>query len=263
MKNLMCISSVIALITVVSVCTLSAYAVENSTVAMELEIANEAYAAGRYEEAIGKYRNIIGKYGFSPEVLHNLGNSYSGTKQYGQAILQYLRGLSLAPGNDDLEGSLEMARKSQGLFAHEESLLESFTDLFDMNQWTLAALVCYVGITLSLLCHLIFSWKKGLISICGVLLLLLCMCLFGTVQQYSRWSGAVVVKPGVRLLMSPFPTALSQGILDEGSLVYTEKKHGKYHFVRDEKKRSGWVESASFAQIRASHLTYSLNSAGQ
>ncbi len=227
-----------------------------------LEIANEAYASGKYEEAIPQYREIIGTYGFSAEILHNLGNSYAGTGQHGQAILQYLRGLSLAPGNDDLQGSLEITRKNSGLFLHEHPPVKKFFNLYDMNQWALAALFSYIVFTSLLLVHVLFPFKKGLFPLCFLVLVFMCISVLGTKMQYSQWSGGIVIKSGVRLQMSPFPTALSQGMLDEGALVFTEKVHGKYHYVRDEKGRSGWVDSTSFANIKASHLIYSPSNAG-
>ncbi len=236
---------------------------EDSALERQLENANEAYASGKYEEAIPKYREIIARYGFSPEVLHNLGNSYAGAKQHGLAILHYLRGLSLAPGDDDLQGSLEMVRKNSGLFESEKTPFEKFIHLFDMNQWTLAVLLVYVALTFLLFVHLFFPIKKGVFALCGIHLLLIAVCIIGAAQQYTRWSGGVVIKSSVRLLMSPFPSALSQGILDEGSRVYSEKVHGKYHYIKDEKGRNGWVESTAFRTIKASHLKYSLDNAEQ
>lgn len=233
-----------------------ANASEGSEVEKQLDVANEMYASGKYEEAIPIYREIIGRYGFSAEILLNLGNSYAGAKHYGQAILHYLRGLSIAPGNEDLEGSLEIARQNSGLFQEDKTPLKTILNFYDLNQWTLAALGVYISFTILLLVHSFFPLNKGLYSLCCLHLLLFSICITGSFHQYSQWSGGVVIKPGVRLLMSPFPTALSQGMLDEGSMVFTEKAHGKYHYIKDEKGRAGWVESTTFRKIRASHLIY-------
>ncbi len=48
---------------------------------------NQAYAEGRYDDAIGYYDQVIAEAGFSASVLYNVANAYYQKKNVGQAIL--------------------------------------------------------------------------------------------------------------------------------------------------------------------------------
>lgn len=228
-----------------------------------LQSANEIYSKGEYQEAITAYKQLISGFGFSVEVLHNLANSYAGAGINGKAILNYLRGLRLSPGDDDLLGDLEMLRKNIGLFAEEPSLREKSINLFDLNQWSFLALGSYILLTLMVvLQHYLDNtrWLRPCILLAAASI---CLCIFGAYQQRTAWSSGVIIAPHTRLLMSPFPSSSSLGNIDEGSVVYSEKTHRNYHYIRDSRGRSGWVEEGDYEKINTSHLRYSQGGAEQ
>ncbi len=228
-----------------------------------LEKGNVAFTEGRFKEAITVYSELIREYGFSPELLHNLANSYAADGQNGKAILNYLRGLRIAPADDDLRADLALIRKKVGLFNDERSVSERFFSYYDMNQWLTRALLGYVLLTLLLGFNSRFHLKKGVFSSSFVLAGLVLFCCVGAYSQLQKWNGAVIIQPETRLLLSPFKTATSNGSLIEGTLVYSQKIHLGYHYVLDEKGRSGWIPSTSFKPINASSLTYTPEGAGQ
>lgn len=261
MKLYVCSATLLLLLSLTVV--LSSQSTEKPSPATLLEEANRAYAGGNYDQAIPLYRGIIGQSGFSSEILHNLGNSYAENGQTGLAVLQYHRALSLAPGDDDLRGSLESVRNKSGLFDPEQNELVRFFNRIHMNQWAKGVTACLTLLTLVLVIHTFYPLKRGLLPFCLVTVVLLTICGAGTVIQYFHWNRAIVIRTDVRLLMSPFPGALSQGILDEGSWVKKEKNHGNYLYVQDEKGRLGWIISGAVEQITASHTTYLTDSAEQ
>ena len=242
----------------------NAYCADNGAdLQMRLEKGNVAFTEGRFTEAMSVYRSLIRDYGFSPELLHNLANSYAAAGQNGKAILNYLRGLRIAPGDDDLRADLALIRKKVGLFNDERSVPERFFSHYDMNQWLTRALVGYVLLTLLLALNSRFHLKRGMFSSCFIIAGLIVVCCAGAYSQQQKWHGAVVIQPETRLLLSPFKAAASNGSLIEGTLVYSQKKYQGYHYVVDEKGRSGWIPSASFEPINTSSLTYSPEDAGQ
>lgn len=230
---------------------------------MKLEKGNIAFSEERFKDAVTVYSELIRDYGFSPELLHNLANSYAADGQNGKAILNYMRGLRIAPADDDLRADLALVREKVGLFNEERSISERFFSYYDMNQWLIRALAAYVLVTLLLALSSRFQLKKGVFSIGIVLAGLIVVCCAGAYSQRQKWNGAVVTQPETRLLLSPFEAAASSGSLIEGTLVYSLKKHHEYHYVLDEKDRSGWVPSASFEPINISSSTYSPEGAGQ
>ncbi len=133
-----------------------------------------------------------------------------------------------------------------------------------MNQWALITLTAYVLFTFLWAVNLRFPLKRGVKAACSLLL----MTTFGVsgvgaYLQHDLWNGAVITAPDTRLLMSPFESASSLGAIPEGSLVFSEKSHGSYLFINDQKGRSGWVPAQSIASLQTSHTTYSPSYAAQ
>jgi len=252
------------MILMISLMAASAYSADRGReLQMKLNDGNVAFSAGRFKEAITVYSDLIRDYGFSPELLHNLANSYAADGRNGKAILNYMRGLRIAPGDDDLRADLALIRKKVGLFNDEPSASERFFSYYDMNQWLTRALAAYVLLTLLLTLNSRFHFKKGVFRSCAVIAGFIIMCCVGAYSQRQKWNSAVIIQPETRLLLSPFDTAASNGSLIEGTLVYGEKKHQGYYYVLDEKGRSGWIPSASFEPVNTSSATYSPEGAGQ
>ncbi len=231
--------------------------------AQRFDEANQAYTERKYQQAITIYRSLIGEFGFSAELLHNLANSYAGAGRDGEAILHYLRGLRIAPGDDDLRGDLAMIRERNGLFSEQKSLGEKLLGHYDMNQWALLALCGYGVLTLLLMLSLGFRFRKGRSTLCLLLVGFIALAGLGAYRQHTLWNSGVITEGDIRLLTSPFDSAASLGSLEEGTLVHAGKQHGDYHYVQDEKGRSGWIPTTSFEQINTSHITYSQGGAGR
>jgi len=239
------------------------YGYDSSNLNERLQAANEQYSKGNYSEAIASYRSMTAEYGFSAEILHNLANSYAADGQYGLAILHYLRGLRLSPGDNDLQGDLEMTRKNIGIFTEDYNFKEKVLYLFDLNQWCLLALAGYVILTFLAIVYYTLKNFRIAPKLSLITAAFICVCLTGAMQQKNLWSGGIIVMPEIRLLMSPFPTASPRGLIEEGAIVVPEKKHGEYIYVSDRRGRSGWIRSEAYRQINTSAITYSQADAGQ
>lgn len=227
----------------------------------QLHDANQHYVEGSYDKAVAAYTRLIGQYGLSPELLHNLGNSYAGDNRYGSAVLHYLRGLRIDPGNDALKADLAKIREEVGLFDQPLPLYKRVVTLYDMNQWLTGALVSYALLTLVLALRLRFGGGKAAVPLSLLLTAIICVCCLAAYQQHHNWDGAIIVEPDTHLLLSPFASASSTGKLLPGTVVYSEKKHDGYNYVRDNRGRSGWIPSPSLAPINTSSLTYSRGNA--
>ncbi len=215
---------------------------------------NLAYSQGKYIQAINLYEQIRANEGQSSFLLHNLANSYAQAGKPGQAILNYKRALLLSPGDSDIQGNLELVRQNQGLFQEEPSLGARYVNSLGLNQWTLLGLACLLLLTLIQVAGLRFSLGKQLkFWLNGGALFLLVISLFAAFAQYGHYHSAVVVSPDVRLLISPFPTASSTGILQEGRLVIPLKQHGNFFLVEDETGRSGWIDGPTMEFITTPH----------
>ncbi len=210
-----------------------------------LQQGNEAYSRGDYPQAIGHYRQLTASAGFSAPVLFNLANSYAQAGEIGRAVLNYERALRLAPGDSDIAGNLELVRKESGLFTGEPEGAERFFHLLHLDQWAMLGLLAVVLFTLFQLAALKYPFSgKTFGGVAITCLLLLCLAAAGTFIRYRQFNPAVVLAPDARLLISPFPAAGSIGAIHEGRLVYPEKSHGGFTYVRDETNRKGWLPTA-------------------
>ncbi len=75
------------------------------------EQANQAYAEGRYPQAIESYRKIIETGMINGAVFYNLGNAYFKDNQLGRAILSYERARRLLPRDPDVSANLALANQ--------------------------------------------------------------------------------------------------------------------------------------------------------
>lgn len=224
---------------------------------------NSAYTSGKYREAIDIYTGIISEYGLSTKLQHNLANSYAADGQTGMAVLHYLRGLRLDPGDDDLKSDLNLIRKKAGLFSGEPTVKERILGLYDMNQWLKRALAGYVLLTLLVVVNYRFPLQKTFSISSSSLAVLIIFCCLGAYHQYKEWNSGVITHGQVRLLLSPFESAPANGILEEGTIVYSAKEHGNYSYISDRKGRSGWIPTTAFALINSPALIYGRDNAAQ
>lgn len=215
-----------------------------------LQQGNEAYSRGEYPRAIEYYQQLTATAGFSASVLFNLANSYAQSGEIGRAVLNYERALRLAPGDSDIAGNLELVRKESGLYTGEPEGTARFLHLLHLNQWAMLGLVTVVLFTLFQLAALRFP-VAGKVSggVAIACLLLFGLAVAGTLGRYREFNPAVVLAPDARLLISPFPAAGSVGAIQEGRLVYPDKTHGEFTYVRDETNRKGWIPTATVEPV--------------
>ena len=215
-----------------------------------LQLGNEAYSLGSYQEAIDRYERLLDQAGWSAPVLYNLANSYARGGKTGMAVLNYERALRLAPGDADILGNLELVRKESGLFSGEASSGEKIFRLLNPDQWALLILLSLVLFTAFRLAALKvrFSGRLGGM-VAALCLFLLVLGAAGTLARHRHFNPAVVIVPDGRLLISPFASAASVGAIQEGRLVYPDGDHGEFLHVTDETGRKGWLPRKTIVHV--------------
>ncbi|GAB6193668.1 tetratricopeptide repeat protein [Desulfocastanea catecholica] len=214
--------------------------------------ANRAYSRGDYTQAIEQYRQIITTTGYSPSLLYNLANSYALSGQPGQAVLNYERALRLAPSDPDISGNLQLVKKENGLFPKESSRTERFLHLLNLNQWTVLLLLSLILLTIFQAAAMKYRFSRPMhIGVMTSCCLLLCLAIAGTLFRYHSFNPSVVISPDAKLLLSPFASSASIGALQEGRLVYPQKRHGDFSYVTDETDRQGWIPSSLMEPVCA------------
>ena len=229
----------------------NAMAADRSSAAQQLfDKAGSAYSGGDFLEAAELFEQFIAEHGYSPSVLYNLGNSYAALERPGKAIVNYQRGLLLAPTDSDLQSNLKQLREENGIFENELNVQEKIVNSLTINQWlwfgfsaiTLTAAVTLVTLKSS------FS-RRTITTVYGLCLLSAVIAGYSVFHQYGVWQGYIITSPDTRLTISPFSGAAPVGDIKEGSLVYELKQHGDYLYISDEGNRKGWLNRSALEPI--------------
>ena len=211
---------------------------------------NEAYSRGKFSAAAEFYEQLTATSGYGAGVLFNLGNSYAQSGQTGKAILNYERALRLAPSNSDIQSNLELIRKESGLFPKEYSWSEHFFQLFNLDQWTGSAfffLLIFTAFQVVSLKHRFSAHVRWIVT--AACITFFTLSLSGVFSRHHQWQPSVVTDDDSRLLLSPFNSSASTGSIQQGRLVYPEKKHGDFSYVVDETGRKGWIVSSAIESV--------------
>lgn len=130
-----------------------------------MEAGNQYFQNSEYEKAINIYEEISAKNFISPSLYYNLGNSYYRVNKLGKAILNYERGLKLAPNDEDLQYNLSIA-KSRTVDKIKEVPKIFVTQWFDVilssltvSQWSTLVVVLYIIFLAALL--IFFLARRG------------------------------------------------------------------------------------------------------
>jgi Tetratricopeptide repeat len=214
-----------------------------------LQDGGTSYSRGDYAAAIQSFESLIPE-GKSAPLFYNLANSYAQAGQSGRAILNYERALRLKPGDPDIRGNLELVRKDKGLFQEEQSFVQRFVGILGLNQWlVLAATASVLFAGVLLLPASVALKRSSRYGIAAACLIITVIASTGVVRQNQHWHDGVVVAVDARLRVSPFESAASVGVIQEGRLVSPGKIHNDYVLVVDETGRSGWLSSDAFELI--------------
>jgi tetratricopeptide (TPR) repeat protein len=215
----------------------------------QFQDASSSYSRGEYARAIQGFEALTHE-GMPASLFYNLANSYAQAGQSGRAILNYERALRLAPGDSDIRGNLELVRKDKGLFQEEQTFGQRFVAFLGLNQWVVLAAAAFVLFAVLLLLPASVTLKRSSrYAFAAACLLISITASTGAAVLYQHWHDGVVVVADARLRVSPFESAASVGVIQEGRLVSPGKLHNNYILITDETGRSGWLSSDAFELI--------------
>lgn len=241
------ITGIIALLSCVSLTSASAEKGDD-----QFALGNEAYAQGKYDEALSYYKGVLEQEGYSASLLYNMANTYYQKKDVGKAILHYERALYLDPGNTDIQANLDLARKDFGLITEPAPDWQRFFDLLNLNWWAILASGAFGAFSLI---YLLRGIRPGVLkgapfkvisTVC-----ILCFMVGGTgaAMQYKNMSRGVVTKDDARLLVSPFDSASSSASIKDGKIVQMAKSYKDYVLVKGRDGKSGWIKKTSVEPV--------------
>ncbi|NCC99290.1 MAG: tetratricopeptide repeat protein [Bacteroidia bacterium] len=229
--------------------------------AQNMKSANDAYAAGNYEEAIQIYENVT-KSGYESSTLYfNLGNAYYRTGKLAPSILNYERALRLDADNVDAQHNLEFVRqKTVDKIEPFATIffvkwIEEFRNIADSNEWAYTGIIFLIILIISLFLYIfgrrIWIKKTGF----GLAIATLCFTVVSLVFSYQQKkalednSTAIVFVPTVTIKSSPDNSGTDLFVLHEGTKLTIKSILGDWSEITTEDGNTGWILSKSIEKI--------------
>ncbi|MBV9997777.1 MAG: hypothetical protein JO015_01560 [Verrucomicrobia bacterium] len=213
--------------------------------------ANQAYQAGKFEEAKSDYLQLLYARTYSPSVFYNLGNAWWKLGQRGRAVLNYRRALILEPTSADAEANLRFALQQTGQDPPSE-LSEELNRHADLYPWidTVALWVAIFG-------TIIWSSARGAWRDLARVTVLLASVTFIVSFGLTLWigrgdkdlQGAIILPGSVDLKIGPAHSARIAETVGEGQQVAILKERGEWMQCRSQAGVVGWIQNSAAERI--------------
>ena len=224
--------------------------------------ANQAYAEGRWDDAIDDYEMIAGASLESAALWCNLGDAYYRTNNIPKAILFYERALKVDPSYEDARFNLDFlnAQIQDRIDPVPELILKTWmrkvSHMLDSNAWAVCFLV-FLALTLAMV--LLFLLAPGLAGRrAGFFTAIVSLLLAVSALSFSLWQkneyvkadAAIVMRPVSSVKSSPsYESAKDLFVLHEGTKVRIIDSVGSWNNIELADGRQGWIPSSDIEKI--------------
>lgn len=220
----------------------------------------QAYAAGDHRTALSSYTAALA-YGRSAALLFNIGNCHYKLGDAALAILHYERALKLAPGDEDIQANLELARsrtKDRVSELPTSQVMQRwyrFAGGTDSDQWARRSIILTV-LLFVVLAALLFirrqPWRNGVRISAGVLAGLMMIALFMAYVRHRSINShdeAIIMAPRVEVKSEPSDRGTVLFVIHRGTKVHVlQAQQGRLE-VRLANGSQGWLQEDQLERI--------------
>lgn len=213
--------------------------------------ANQAFAAGKFEQARADYLQLIATRNVGPELFYNLGNTYLKLEDKGRAVLNFKRALALAPGLEPAKHNLNLVLQAAGVEPQEETLTGWLAQ--SPNVWMLGGSMFFWILAYG--AYLWFVWprfrpiSKVVLAIaipCAVLCLAIAFWVGDGVRSPEL---AIIINPSVDVRYGPANGSRVTVTLGLGESVHLLAERGAWTFCRTDTGLVGWLPSNTIERL--------------
>src|SRR5438045_5369873 len=130
----------------------------------EFAKANQEYAQGHFKEAITRYEALVHGGQWNANLFYDLGNAYFRTDDFGRAILNYERALTLERHHPEAAANLQIARDEARALEMQPSWSERYLQLASINQYSIAAAAAF-WVAIFCIVGLVFARRRSAAAI--------------------------------------------------------------------------------------------------
>ena len=225
------------------------------------EKAGEAFAAGKWQNALNCYQMIEGEGLVSDDLYYNIGNTFLKLQDNAHAILYYERALKLNPSHADAAHNLEIVRQMtlDKIDEVPDFILVSW--FHNLRQGLSANAWAWITLGLLLLAGILLTVfrsgaprslrKVSFILSCIVLVLAIFTFIFSLQQKraVTRQDSAIVTAPVCSVKSSPAEGGKTVFVLHEGTKVRLLDDVGDWARIEIADGRQGWAQGSTFEII--------------
>ncbi len=225
------------------------------------EEGNRLYREKKFSEAREAYESLLNNGYLSGDLYYNLGNAYYKLGNIAKAILNYERGLRLAPNDEDLQHNLKLANLmivdkielTPRLFFWDywDGIKEAFS-LESIIWITYGAFVLVIGsISIVILSR---SYQPKKVAMTGgagsalVFIVLLSVCL-AKISDLGRDDLVVVIHDIITIKNSPDAKSSDAFVLHSGVKVQITDRVNDWIKIRLADGKVGWMENIAAERI--------------
>lgn len=215
---------------------------------------NEAFAAGRFDEAISAYEEAVRSGLTSANVFYNLANACNRAGQPGHAILNFERALALEPKHPEAEANLRLVRDEARALELPQTGVDRYLAMATESHWTSAAAVGF-WLAMWSIVTLCFRSRRGIGAPLG---LAFGLVLFGLAAS-AAWNletgrhGRALAIVTVDKIQARLATADNSGTvlaLPPGSEVKVLSTRGDWIYAALPNNLRGWIPASAAELVR-------------
>ena len=220
--------------------------------------ASQLYKAGQFEQAAADYEKIISRGYKTAEVYYNLGNCYYKQNTLNKAIVNYERGLKLAPQDEDIQHNLAIANtKVVDKIVPVPALAilnawDNFVSIRSSNGWALLA-VGFIWLALVFFAIYLFVGIRKVSFSLGSLFVIVSLVFIGLAVKQSnkeqQADAAILMVSNSFVKSAPDANGNDQFMLHEGVKFQILDRVGEWSKIRLADGKVGWIERSSYEKI--------------
>ncbi len=221
------------------------------------DLANRAYADGKYHDAIEMYQNIIKEGMESGEVYFNLGNAYYKVNQFGQSILYYEKAKQFLEGDPALDHNLRLAQLNivdkidviPVLFIEE--WWSKLTHLFSITTLLWLSLAFFTISLTVIILRIYFNngFIRRIIWPTVSIFILIFIITIGQIYEFETSKFGVILEEKVSVISEPNLSGTEVFILHEGTKVKINRVLDDWLEISIPDGKTGWLKASELGVI--------------
>ena len=216
--------------------------------------ANEAYSAGRFQQAVEGYQSLVNSGQLSANLFYDLGNAWFRLGNFGEAILNYERALALDPHHPESDANLRIARDEARALELRTQGFARYIEDGTSTQYSIAASVAF-WIALFAAACLFFLRRRsaGLVALIIFSTLIFSGSIYALYALETGKKGkdlAIVTGKNIEARLATADNASSILALPPRSEIKVLSERGDWIYAALPNDLRGWIPAKSAERVR-------------